>query len=48
MLIPSIRLLARAIFVVDGDDVIRYMQVVPEIAQEPDYEAVLLAVKELI
>ena len=48
MLIPSIRLLARAIFVVDEDDVIRYMQVVPEIAQEPDYEAVLLAVKELI
>ncbi len=48
MLIPSIRLLARAVFVVDGDDVIRYMQVVPEIAQEPDYEAVLLAVKELI
>lgn len=48
MLIPSIRLLARAIFVVDGDDVIRYIQVVPEIAQEPDYEAVLLAVKELI
>ena len=48
MLIPSIRLLARAIFVLDGDDVIRYIQVVPEIAQEPDYEAVLLAVKELI
>ena len=48
MLIPAIRLLARAVFVIDADDVIRYMQVVPEIGQEPDYEAVLRATRELI
>lgn len=48
MLIPAIRLLARAVFVVDADDVVRYVQLVPEIGQEPDYDAVLRAVQELI
>ena len=48
MLIPAIRLLARAIFVIDADDVVRYVQLVPEIAQEPDYDAVLRAVRELL
>ena len=48
MLLPDLRLLARAVFVVDPDDVVRYVQVVPEITQEPDYDAVILAVKELL
>ena len=47
VLIKDLRLLARAVFVVDGGGVIRYVQIVPEIAQEPDYEAVLKAVKDL-
>ena len=41
-----IPLLARAIFVVDGSDTIRYVEIVPEIAQEPNYEAALAAIKE--
>jgi len=48
MLIPDIRLLARAVFVVDADDVLRYVQLVPEISHEPDYQAVLRAVRESI
>jgi len=48
MLMADARLLARAVFVIDADDVVRYVQLVPEIGQEPDYEAVLRAVKELI
>ncbi len=48
MLLPDLRLLARAVFVVDPDDVVRYVQVVPEITQEPDYDAVILAVKEML
>lgn len=48
MLIPAIRLLARAVFVVDADDVVRYVQLVPEIGREPDYDAVLRAVRELL
>jgi thiol peroxidase len=40
-----IPLLARAIFVVDAQDVIKYVEIVPEIAQEPNYEAALGALK---
>ena len=36
-------LLARAVFVVDAQDKITYVQLVPEIAQEPDYDAVVAA-----
>ena len=39
-------LLARAVFVVDASDTIRYAQIVPEIGQEPDYEPALKALKE--
>jgi thiol peroxidase len=47
-LIKELRLLARCVFVVDRDGVIRYIQLVKEIAQEPDYAAVLDAVKKLL
>jgi len=48
VLIPALRLLARAVFVVDGEGTLRYVQLVPEISQEPDYQAVLKAVQELL
>jgi thiol peroxidase len=38
------RLEQRAMFVIDSEDVIRYAEYVPEIAQHPDYEAALAAV----
>ena len=41
-----IPLLARAVIVVDPSDTIRYVEIVPEIAQEPNYEAALNALKE--
>jgi thioredoxin-dependent peroxiredoxin len=47
VLIKDLRLLARAVFVVDKKGVVRYLQIVPEIATEPDYDAVLKAVKAL-
>ena len=47
VLIEELRLLARAIFVVDRQGVIRYIQVVKEIATEPDYAAVLDAVRKV-
>jgi len=46
-LIKELRLLARCVFVVDKDGVLRYIQLVKEIAQEPDYAAVLEAVRKL-
>jgi thioredoxin-dependent peroxiredoxin len=39
-------LLARAVFVVDPSNTIRYAEIVPEIAQEPDYEPALKALRE--
>ena len=48
MLIKDLRLLARAVFVIDEEGRITYLELVKEIASEPDYEAVLAAVAELI
>ncbi len=47
VLIKELRLLARAVFVLDKDGVVRYVQIVPEITEEPDYEQAIEAVKEL-
>jgi len=48
VLIKELRLLARAIFVIDKEGIIRYIQLVKEISEEPDYDAVLEAVKSLV
>lgn len=47
VLIKELRLLARSVFVIDRDGVIRYQQIVREQASEPDYTAVLDAVQTL-
>ena len=47
VLIEELRLLTRAIFVVDREGVIRYVEIVPEIASHPNYDAALAAVAEL-
>ena len=47
VLIKELRLLARAVFVVDKEGIVRYVQIVGELTNEPDYEAVLQAVKDL-
>ena len=46
VLIKELRLLARAVFVVDKEGVIRYIQIVDELTNEPDYEAAFKALKE--
>jgi len=48
VLIKELRLLARAVFVVDRNGTIQYVQLVKEITQEPDYDAVLAAVTRLM
>lgn len=47
ILIKEIHLLARTVFVADKQGVIRYVQLVKEIATEPDYTAVLDAANKL-
>ena len=48
LLIKELRLLARAVLVVDQEGIIQYIQLVKEVTEEPDYSAVLEAVKKLV
>ncbi len=47
-LVKELRLESRAIFVIDRDGIIRYVEYVPEIASHPNYDAALEAVKGLL
>ena len=46
VLIKDLRLLARTVFVVDKEGVIRYIEIVDELSNEPDYEEALKAARE--
>ncbi|MBN1794182.1 MAG: thiol peroxidase [Candidatus Omnitrophica bacterium] len=48
VLIKELRLLARAVFIVDKDETVRYVEHVKEIATPPDYESALEAIKKLV
>ncbi len=48
VLIKDLRLLARAVFVIDREGIVRCLQIVPELTHEPDYEATLNVVKQLM
>ncbi|MBM4339834.1 MAG: thiol peroxidase [Deltaproteobacteria bacterium] len=47
VLIKELRLLARAVFLVDQKGTLQHIQIVKELTNEPDYEAVLNALKKL-
>jgi thioredoxin-dependent peroxiredoxin len=42
---PMAGLMARVVIILDEEGIVKYVQLVPEIGQEPDYEAALLALK---
>ncbi len=48
VLIKELRLLTRAVFVLDKQGVIRYVELVKELGTEPNYDAALKAAKELL
>lgn len=48
VLVEDLRLLARAVFVVDREGTIRYIQIRPNNGEEPDYDEVFEAVKALL
>ena len=45
VLIKELRLLARAVFIVDAKGIVRYIQIVDELTHEPDYEEAIKALK---
>ncbi|MFS8514295.1 MAG: redoxin family protein, partial [Planifilum fulgidum] len=46
VVIKELRLLARAVFVVDKNDKVVYAEYVPEVTQHPNYEAAIEAAKK--
>jgi thiol peroxidase len=46
--IKELGLLARSIFLVDKQGTLRYVRIVPEVAQEPDYDEVIAKAREVI
>jgi thioredoxin-dependent peroxiredoxin len=48
VLVPAVRLLSRAVFVVDQDDVVRHVEYLPSVGDEPDYAAAVAAVRKLL
>ena len=47
VVIEELRLLSRAVFVVDKNDVITYVEYVTEVSHEPNYDAALAAAKAI-
>ena len=47
VLIKELRLLARAVFVMDCEGIIQYIQLVEEVTKEPEYAEILAAVRKL-
>jgi thiol peroxidase len=48
LLLENLKLLARAVYVIDQHDQVAYAEVVAEVTAEPDYTAALEAVKRLL
>ncbi len=48
VLIEDLRLLARAVFVVDRNNIIEHIEIVKELTTEPDYDAALEAVGDCV
>ncbi len=47
VLIRELRLLARSVFILDKDDIVRYREIVPEQSNHPDYEWALKALADV-
>lgn len=47
-LIEELKIMARAIFVLDAEGTIKYVEYVGEVAEEPNYDAAMAALKELL
>ena len=48
VLIKESRLLARSIFILDRDNVVRYREIVPDLSSHPDYEKALRALQSIV
>jgi thiol peroxidase len=47
VLIEDLRLMSRAIFIIDRDDTVRYVEYVPRVSNPPDYDRAIEALQKL-
>ncbi len=48
VVIKELRLLARAVFIVDRDGIVKYAEIVDEVTKHPDYDRALAEMKKLV
>ncbi|MDP2682647.1 MAG: redoxin family protein [Deltaproteobacteria bacterium] len=48
VLVKELRLLARSIFIIDKNNLIKYVEIVPEMSNHPDYDKAIENVKKVI
>lgn len=48
LVLEGFRLLTRAVIIIDKNNIVRYVQHVYEVSEEPDYEDVLKAIEKLV
>lgn len=48
VLIEKLRLHSRAVFIIDKDDILHYVEYVPRIANPPDFEKAIIYLKKLM
>lgn len=48
LLIKELRLLTRSVVIVDSHDIVRYVQIVPEMTHEPNYDDAVAALKKVV
>ncbi len=48
VLIKELRLLARSIFIIDKNNIVRYREIVPELSHHPDYDKALSALNLIV
>jgi thioredoxin-dependent peroxiredoxin len=48
VLIEGSRLLSRAVFIIDKDDTIRYVEYVPEVTQHPNYDRAIEILRDMV
>jgi thiol peroxidase len=48
VLIKELRLLTRAVFILDRDNKVRYIEIVPELSNHPDYDKALQSLRTLM
>ncbi len=47
VLIKELRLLARSVFIIGRDDIIKYLEIVPKMSEQPDYERAFAQLKKI-